>query len=172
MSFCPARAADAIDMAAAKREGSVTWYTSNNIDQANAIAKMFEAKTGIKVELFRSGGSAVMSRFQQEMKAGRIATDVLSTSLPALYASFAKQGLLVPFKPSNFDKLQESARDPNGFYFAHRVTLITIFARTDLIPAADLPKSERADLDGIVRVCELLLILPDGKESPVIPRVQ
>jgi chitodextrinase len=38
-----------------------------------------------------------------------------------------------------------------------------------LVPAADLPKAERADVDGIVRICELLLILPDGKESPVVP---
>jgi chitodextrinase len=40
------------------------------------------------------------------------------------------------------------------------------------VPAADLPKSERADVDGIVRICELLLILPDGKESPVVPLLQ
>ena len=38
-----------------------------------------------------------------------------------------------------------------------------------LVPAADLPKAERADVDGIVRICELLLILPDGRESPVVP---
>ncbi len=37
------------------------------------------------------------------------------------------------------------------------------------VPAADLPKSERADVDGIVRICELLLILPDGRESPALP---
>jgi chitodextrinase len=38
-----------------------------------------------------------------------------------------------------------------------------------LVPAADLPRSERADVDGIVRICELLLILPDGKESGLVP---
>jgi chitodextrinase len=36
-----------------------------------------------------------------------------------------------------------------------------------LVPAADLPKSERADVDGIVRICELLLILPNDQESPL-----
>lgn len=141
LSLAPARAADSIDLAAAKREGSVTWYTSNNIDQATAIAKMFEAETGIHVELFRSGGSAVMSRFLQEKNAGTVAVDVLSTSLPALYASFAKTGVLVPFKPENFDKLQKDARDPNGYYFAHRITVITVFVRGDMFPAADVPKS-------------------------------
>jgi hypothetical protein len=33
------------------------------------------------------------------------------------------------------------------------------------VPAADLPKSNRPDIpDGVVRVCELLLVLPDGRE--------
>jgi hypothetical protein len=33
-----------------------------------------------------------------------------------------------------------------------------------VVPAADLPRSERVDVDGIVRICELLLVLPDGRE--------
>ena len=41
-----------------------------------------------------------------------------------------------------------------------------------LVPAADLPRSDRADVDGIVRICELLLILPDGQESPIVPLPQ
>jgi hypothetical protein len=35
-----------------------------------------------------------------------------------------------------------------------------------LVPAADLPYSDRADVDGIVRICELLVILPDRREVP------
>ncbi len=33
-----------------------------------------------------------------------------------------------------------------------------------IVPAADLPKSDRPEVDGIVRICELLLVLPDGRE--------
>jgi hypothetical protein len=33
-----------------------------------------------------------------------------------------------------------------------------------VVPAADLPRSERPEVDGIVRICELLLVLPDGRE--------
>jgi hypothetical protein len=40
------------------------------------------------------------------------------------------------------------------------------------VPAADLPRSSRADVDGIARVCELALILPGEKEVsvPDLPR--
>ncbi len=38
-----------------------------------------------------------------------------------------------------------------------------------LVPPAELPKSSQADVDGIVRICELLVILPDGTESALAP---
>ena len=41
---------------------------------------------------------------------------------------------------------------------------VTTEALRVFVPAADLPKSERADVDGIVRICELLFIMPDGSE--------
>ena len=54
---------DTVDMAAAKKEGTVTWYTSTPVETAQKIANLFEQETGIKVELFRSGGSAILRRF-------------------------------------------------------------------------------------------------------------
>ena len=79
-----AHAADTVDMEKAKAEGKVVWYTSTPVKTAQELAKQFEAKTGIQVELFRSGGSAIMRRFMQEAQAGRHAADVMTTSDPAL----------------------------------------------------------------------------------------
>ena len=53
-----------------------------------------------------------------------------------------------------------AAQDGDGYFPSrHDAAGLRIF-----VPAADLPHSERADVDGIVRICELLLILPDGQE--------
>ena len=68
----PAFAQDTIDLAKAKAEGKVVWYTSTPLPQAQKIVNLFEKEYGIKVELFRSGGSAILRRFQQEADAGRI----------------------------------------------------------------------------------------------------
>jgi hypothetical protein len=38
---------DPVDMAAAKREASVSWYTSTPIDAAQKIADLFTKETGI-----------------------------------------------------------------------------------------------------------------------------
>ena len=136
----PGQAADAVDMKAAKAEGKVVWYTSTPVATAQKIANLFEADTGIHVELFRSGGTAVLRRFMQEIDAKRFAADVLTTSDPAAANALAKKGLFVAFKPKGFDKIPDSAKDPDGYHVAQRLNMITIFAREDKIPAQDLPQ--------------------------------
>src|SRR5262249_48753089 len=108
----PGRAADAIDLDAAKREGKVGWYTSLPIALSQKLAGLFEQKSGIKVELFRSGGSAILRRFLQERDAGRVLADVLYTADPAATASLAAKDAFVAFQPKNFDRIADVAKDP------------------------------------------------------------
>jgi iron(III) transport system substrate-binding protein len=136
----PSRASD-VDLAAAKKEGKVVWYTSTPIGMAQKIVNLFEAETGVKVEMFRSGGSAIVRRFMQEQQAGRVAADVMTTSDPAATASLARKGTFVAFKPRNFEKVVEEGRDKDGYFVAQRLNLMTIYARSDKIGAADLPKA-------------------------------
>jgi iron(III) transport system substrate-binding protein len=136
-----ARAADTVDLEAAKREGKVTLYTSAPIAAAQKFATTFEQKFGIKVELFRSGGTEVLRRFMMERDAGRIAADVLVTSDPAAAIDLAAKGLFLPFRPAGFEQVPAALNDPNGNYVAQRVSLIAIYVRTDLVAAADVPKT-------------------------------
>ena len=122
---------DAVDLAAAKREGVVSWYTSTPIVAAQKVANLFQAETGIKVELFRSGGSAVLRRFMQEIDAKRVLADVLTVSDTAEVNGLAKRDLLVPFRPKNFDKIPDAVKDPKGLHIAQRVNLAAIIMRTD-----------------------------------------
>jgi iron(III) transport system substrate-binding protein len=134
-------AQDAVDVAKAKAEGKVVWYTSTPIPQGQKIVALFEKEYGIKVEMFRSGGSAILRRFQQEIEAGRIAADVMTTSDPAASATLARKGVFVPFKPKNFDKIPSAAKDKDGQYIAQRLNMMTIYLRTDKVTPADEPKS-------------------------------
>jgi iron(III) transport system substrate-binding protein len=136
-----AGAADDIDLAAAKREGKVVWYTAAPPDIAQKLAQIFEDETGVKVELFRSGGSAIMRRFMQERDGGRVGADVLYTGDPVAMDGLARRDMLVPFRPKNFDRLQETSRHPAGYYTALRLNVVTFFVRTDKVAAADVPKA-------------------------------
>jgi iron(III) transport system substrate-binding protein len=136
-----AHAQDAVDVAKAKAEGKVVWYTSTPIGQGQKIADAFEKETGIKVEMFRSGGSAILRRFQQEMDAGRVAVDVLTHSEPAAANALGKKGFFVAFKPKNFDKVPDAAKDANGLFVGQRLNMMTHYLRSDKVAAADEPKT-------------------------------
>ena len=137
----PAFAQNTVDTAKAKAEGKVVWYTSTPLPQAQKIANAFEKEYSVKVELFRSGGSAVLRRFQQEIDAGRIAADVLTTSDPAAAAMLTRKGVFVAFKPKNFDKIPDAAKDKDGNFVAQRLNLMTNYLRSDKIAEADEPKT-------------------------------
>ena len=143
----PANAQDTYDMAKAKAEGKVVWYTSTPVATGQKISNMFKEKTGISVDMFRSGGSAVLRRFQQEMDGGRTAVDVLTHSSPAAAQAMTKKGILVPFKPKGFDKIPAEVKDPEGMHIAQRLNLVTFYMRTDKIPEADAPKTWKDVLD-------------------------
>lgn len=142
-----ASAQDAVDVAKAKAEGKLVWYTSTPIETGQKIVNLFEKEYGIKVEMFRSGGSAILRRFQQEMDAGRAGVDVLTTSDPAAANAMTKKGLFVAFKPKNFDKVPAAAKDTNGNYIAQRLNMMTLYMRSDKVAAADEPKTWDALLD-------------------------
>ena len=122
---------DRVDIAAAKREAAVTWYTSTPVNTAQKIASMFQTETGIKVELFRSGGSAVLRRFMQETDARRVIADVMTISDPAEVRTLITRDLVVPFRPRHFDKVRDEVKDPKGYHVAQRVNLVGIIARSD-----------------------------------------
>jgi iron(III) transport system substrate-binding protein len=122
---------DPVDLGAAKKEGSVTWYTSTPVETAQKIATLFQKETGIRVELFRSGGSAVLRRFMQEIDARRVIADVLTISDPAAAGALIKRDLFVAFRPRNFEKVPAEVKDPRGYHVAQRLNLAGIVARTD-----------------------------------------
>src|SRR5712671_354825 len=139
--FGPAIAADTVDLAAAKKEGKVVWYTSVPIETAQKISNIFEQKTGIKVELFRSGGSNILRRFQQEADGGKVFVDVLTHSEPAAARMMTKKGLFVGFKATDFDKVPKEVKDPDGYYVAQRLNVMAMYLRDDKVAAADRPKT-------------------------------
>ena len=118
---------------------AISWYTSTPVKAAQYIATEFERRTGIKVELLRTGGGEVIRRFQQEAAAGRFAADVITMSDMSAANDMARRGRFVPFRPAGFDKVIPDAKDPAGNFIAQRLTMVGILVRTDKVAAADRP---------------------------------
>lgn len=136
-AFTPDRA----DRAAAAKEGTLSWYTSTPFPLVQILADKFTQDTGIKVQVLRSGGEAVLRRFLQEQQAGQTATDVLTMSDAGAANGLTRQGLFAPFRPEGFDKVLDSAKDPNGHWIAQRIHLIGTVVRHDKVAEKDRPKS-------------------------------
>lgn len=78
---------------AAKKEGTVSLYSSASTGPTNAIAEAFKKTYGINVTVYRAGSADVATRVQTEEQAGRTQADALIIEEPAL-------SLLMPFLAS------------------------------------------------------------------------
>src|SRR5436309_15619566 len=68
-------------VAAAKREGTVVWYTSIELQTAEKLAKSFEAAyPGIKVQVERNGAERNFQRFAQERSSNIHTVDAAEAS--------------------------------------------------------------------------------------------
>jgi iron(III) transport system substrate-binding protein len=107
-ALLPGRAARAASdpkiIEAAKKEGSVSLYSSASTGPSNALAEAFRKKTGINVSVYRAGSADVATRVQAEESAGRTQADALIIEEPAL-------SLLAPFL-ANYDSPERKAIDP------------------------------------------------------------
>src|SRR5689334_619819 len=71
-------AADQALIDAAKKEGSVTWYTTLIVNQtAQPAVDAFEKKYGIKVNYTRNDSTDIVIRVLNEAKAGQVQADLM-----------------------------------------------------------------------------------------------
>src|SRR4051812_50072089 len=88
LAACPAGAIEPSPVTpelieAAKKEGAVVWYGSEDLQLVTAVAKAFEAKyPGISATAERSGAERNFQRISQEYGSNIHAVDVVTSSNP------------------------------------------------------------------------------------------
>ncbi len=137
-----AAASDAAVVEAAKKEGTVSLYSSASTGPSNAIAEAFRKKYGINVTVYREGSADVATRVQTEEGAGRPQADALIIEEPAL-------SVLTPFLAA-YDS-PERAAIPAEFK-APAYTLIRMYTaqigwNTNAVKQAEAPKDWKDLLD-------------------------
>jgi ABC-type thiamine transport system substrate-binding protein len=129
----------------AKKEGELTWYTAHSDDvTAQALGRAFEAMyPGLKVHVVRTTAQVAFQRVSQEIKAGAMQVDVLSSTDIGHYVYLKEKSLLEKYVPENAGKLLDiyQGYDPDGFYFATSGGLVAMAHNTAKLPAAEAPKN-------------------------------
>lgn len=133
-------------VAAAKQEGSVVWYTTQIVDQfARPAAAAFEKKYGIHVDYVRADSAAVALRLLNEGNARQVHADVFDGT--AGVAALKGRGLVLKYLPPAAASLSPQYRDPDGYWAATNLYVLTPGYNTEAIPPAEAPKTFEDLLD-------------------------
>jgi iron(III) transport system substrate-binding protein len=140
----PDREAKLVD--GARKEGEVDVYSSLVSDDIAAVAAAFEKKYGVKVKYWRASSEKILQRVLVEARSGRYDADVIETNGPELEA-LAREKVLAPATSAHEADLLPQALRPNRLWTGLRLNMFVQAYNTNLIKAADLPRSYRDLLD-------------------------
>ena len=127
-------------VAGAKREGTVTLYSSATLADQSAILGAFQAKYGIKVQQWRGSSEDIRNRALTEHVGGRFDADVAETAGSEMEIMVREQ-LLQPVAPPAADQLIPQARMPHHGWIATRLSVFVGAYNTNIVKPADVPKS-------------------------------
>ena len=133
-------------IAGAKKEGTLTLYSSAQVAVMTAVGKAFETKYGVKVNLWRGASEQIFQRVQAEARAGRLVADVMETAGPSMEA-VNRVGLLQDIVTPVASELMPEAYRPDGPWIVSRLSVFTVAYNTNLVRKADIPASYEGFLD-------------------------
>ena len=132
--------------AEARKEGSLTLYTTIAEKDLPTLIKPFEAKYGVKVNVWRAGTDKVLQRSVAEAAAKRYEMDAVHFGSPEMEA-LSREKILQPVVSPAYKDLQP------GSVPAHRewaATLLSVWVQaynTNLIKKDELPRTYQDLLD-------------------------
>lgn len=133
-------------IAGAKKEGTLTLYSSAQVAVMTAVGKAFEAKYGVKVNLWRGASEQIFQRVQAEARAGRLVADVMETAGPSMEA-VNRIGLLQDIVTPVASELMPEAYRGGRPWIVSRLSVFTAAYNTNLVRKADIPTTYEGFLD-------------------------
>jgi len=127
-------------IAGAKKEGTVTLYSSATLADQSALLAAFQAKYGIKVQQWRGSSEDIRHRALTEYAAGRYDVDVAETAGSEMEPMVREQ-LLQPVSTPAAEALIPQAKMPHRSWIATRLSVFVGAYNTDIVKPKDAPKS-------------------------------
>lgn len=137
----PAFAADPALVDAARKEGTVVWYSGLIANQIiRPITEGFEAKyPGIKLQGARMSSSEAALKIMNESRAGKLQADVFDNT--ALAFRLMAAGLVENYKPEAAQSFPAARKEANGAWTALNLYVMTAAYNTEMVPEKDVPKT-------------------------------
>lgn len=156
------RPADEATVAEANKEGKLVFYSGIFDAEARALMSRFEAKyPSIKTTLYRAGGVSLVSRIQNEQRAGAHLWDVFNSAGLEGFL-LLEQGYFAKFSSSERNQFGEGFKDAEGYWTTMYATPYVLTYNTRMVPAKDIPTDYMQLLDS--KWYDKLAIDPDDIE--------
>lgn len=126
---------------AARKEGTVVWYSGMIINQiVRPLVDAFEAKyPGIKVQYSRASGNDNALKIMNEARARRPLADMFDGS--TAFNALVDTGLIAEFRPAESARYPADRKDPKGLWTSPNVYYYTAAYNTKLVPADEAPQT-------------------------------
>jgi iron(III) transport system substrate-binding protein len=130
-------------VAAANKEGSVSFYTSIDVAVAEKMTAAFtKLYPQIHLQVERSGAERILQRLMQEYGSDIHTADVVESSDVTSFVDWKQRGWMAEFVPDDVGKYwPKDQRDPDGTFAAVRAHCAVIGYNTRQVKAADAPTS-------------------------------
>ena len=126
-------------IAGAKKEATLTLYSSTAVEDMTPLISAFEKTYGVKVRVWRGASGDILQRALTEARGGRYEVDVIETTTAEMEV-LAREGQFQAVNSPVFADLIPEARPAATPWVGSRLILYNIAYNTNLVRAADLPK--------------------------------
>jgi iron(III) transport system substrate-binding protein len=140
VALCQNAGAQPVNVDAAKQEGKVVVYGAQVPQAMKTLHAAFEKKYGIKVEYWRGSSTQVSERALTEWRAGKPGFDVVEGNR-GVQLIMRDEGLFQKYIPPSSEKFPAKFKEKDGMITPWRALPISILYNTDLVKAADVPKT-------------------------------
>ena len=126
---------------AAKAEGKGGGYGSMITSQETNLREILQAQSGLPFEFVRiPTRNQLITRVETEQNAGVRIVDFIDQETGTI-DYLVKEGLIQKMPPAILQRVPEAWRDPNGYWVAWFKTPVGFIYNTQLVPAAEAPKT-------------------------------
>ncbi len=125
----------------AKKEGAFSFYGTMSTDHSTRLLSAFRARYPfLKINHYRSGSTALLSKILTETRSGRYDFDVVDQEPGSIY-EMARLSLIEKYLSPNRRFVREEMMDKEGFWTGgYHVVVVTAF-NTKLVKKDEVPKS-------------------------------
>jgi ABC-type Fe3+ transport system substrate-binding protein len=128
--------------AAAKAEKTLVFYSGGPAAPYERMASDFEQLyPGITVSVTGGFSNVLDRKIDDQLTAKKLDVDMAIFQTVQDFVAWKKAGVLLPFRPDGYDKIDPRFRDEDGAFTTTSVVLLTYAYNTNLVAPADVPKS-------------------------------